>query len=105
MNKIYCLIAAVVLFFGYGIVGTSEHVDEIKQRAPTAISERGWDLLRYEGFNYGSFAAHGGKVWYHVQNTDNHNVQYRVFITMWNGELQFYYDQPEELNRLDVNID
>lgn len=104
MKKVICLLVCVVGLFLYAIIGTAGNVDEIQFRAPDAISERGWDLLRYEGFQYGSFDKHGGKVWYHVRNTDNHNVQYRVHVTLWSDELQFYYNQPEELNRLNVNL-
>lgn len=88
----------------YGSIGTSTRVDEIKNRAPAAMVERGWDILRYEGYQLGSFSRHGGRVWYHVRNHDNHDIQYRVYITLWGGELHFVYGAPEELSRVDLNI-
>ncbi len=92
------------IFISYAFIGTGHHVDEIKEKAPAEISKRGWEIMRYEGFEYGSFRTNGGKVWYHVRNSDNNNIQYRVFISMWNGELQFYYKDPEKLERSEINI-
>lgn len=88
----------------YGLVGTGTKVDEIKTEAPIAIEKRGWKILRYEGYQWGSFAKHGGKVWYHVCNSDNPNIQYRVHVTKWGGELHFYYNEPETLQRVNANI-
>ena len=96
--------AIIVLFLGYAMIGTSERVDEIKAKAPGDIATRNWEIMRYEGWEYGSFANHGGKVWYHVRNKDNHNIQYRVFITLWGGELHYRYGAPEKLDRFNVNI-
>lgn len=99
--SIMCIMI-VVSVIGYSIIGTPCRVDKIKQLAPQAMKERGWKILRYEGFEYGSWATHGGKVWYHVANIDNPNIQYRVFLTLWGDELQFYYGEPEKLNRLQI---
>jgi len=104
MIKVIAAIAGI-LFTAYTVVGTNENVDEIKRRAPDEVAARNWEILRYEGWQYGSFSNHGGKVWYHVQNKDNHNIQYRVFVTMWDGELQYTYGQPEKLERLQATID
>ena len=67
------------------------------------MAERNWKILRYEGYQYGSWYNHGGKVWYHVANIDNPNIQYRVYITIWDGELQYNYNGPEQLSRIDLN--
>lgn len=96
------LIFGVVLLLGYTIIGTSGNVEEIKRRVPLEIKEHGWEILRYEGFQYGSWEKHGGKCWYHVKNIDNPNIQYRVNVSLWNGELQWYYGKPESLSRIDV---
>jgi len=92
-----------ILFMGYTIVGTDNKVSEIKKKAPQEMAQRNWKILRYEGFEYGSWNRHGGKVWYHVCNIDNPNIQYRVNVSIWNGELQWYYGKPEELQRIEVN--
>lgn len=94
---------SLVAAFIYTVVGTRGNVDEIKMLAPAEIASKNWEILRYEGFQYGSFMKHGGKVWYHVANKDNKNIQYRVHITMWDGELQYYYSEPEKLNRVSIN--
>jgi hypothetical protein len=97
-------IAAIILLSGYTIIGTSERVEEIKARAPLEMGQRNWTILRYEGFQYGSWDTHGGKCWYHVANTDNRSIQYRVSVSLWGDELQYYYTSPEKLQRFDVNI-
>jgi len=94
----------LALFLMYAIVGTSERVDEIKAMAPENIASRNWEIMRYEGWEFGSFGNHGGKVWYHVRNKDNRSIQYRVCITLWGGELHYRYGAPEKLDRVDVNI-
>lgn len=93
---------ALIILILYTVFGTSGRVEAIKKKAPQEIAERHWKILRYEGFQYGSWQNHGGKVWYHVANTDNPSIQYRVCITMWNGELQYHYGNPETLNRVEV---
>ncbi len=105
MNNIKAnsLIGVIILFFLYGIIGVGTRVNEIKLKAPGEMVKRNWKILRYEGYNYGSFCYHGGKVWYHVANIDNPNIQYRVYITLWNEELQFHYDEPEKLIRAELN--
>jgi len=98
------LVAGAISIVAYTLIGTNGNVDVIKQKAPQAIIERGWELMRYEGYQYGSWSKHGGKVWYHVRDKQNPNIQYRVHVTMWNNELQFYYREPEQLSRVQVNL-
>jgi hypothetical protein len=98
------ILGSIILCFLYMVIGTGERIDEIKTRAPQEIKERNWEILRYEGWQYGSFFNHGGKVWYHVRNTDDHDIQYRVYVTLWGGELHYYYKQPEILERNNVKV-
>jgi len=98
------VITAVVVLIGYSIIGTDGKVDTIREKAPLEMEERNWKIIRYEGFQYGSWGRHGGMVWYHVANIDNPNIQYRVFVTMWDGELQWHYGEPERLERLEVEF-
>lgn len=98
------LAICLLVLLGYGFVGTCGDVEKIKQMAPPAIEERGWEILRYEGWQYGSFSNHGGRVWYHVRNKDDHSIQYRVNITYWGGELHFHYGKPETLSRVNVDV-
>lgn len=97
-------IGAIIALITYTVIGTSGNVDEIKRRVPLEIPQRNWTILRYEGYEYGSWNIHGGRVWYHVCNTDNTNIQYRVGVALWNNELQWYYKEPEILNRTEIKI-
>ena len=95
----------LLAIFVYGAVGTEGRVDKIKKLAITDISSRGWDILRYEGYQRGSFGEHGGRVWYHVANKDDKSIQYRIYITLWGGELHYSYGAPEKLNRINISGD
>lgn len=94
----------ICVFIGYTAIGTKGNIEEIKRIAPAAIEDRNWEIMRTEGWQYGSWAQHGGRVWYHVKDADNDNIQYRVQVTLWDGELQFYYGAPEQLSRFQVEV-
>ena len=100
---IWAIIIILLTLFGYTIVGTCGRVEDIKRLAPAEMAKRNWKILRYEGFQYGSWGEHGGKVWYHVANIDNPQVQYRVYVTIWGDELQYHYHAPEVLHRVDLD--
>ena len=101
--KTVIFFALIVLVIAYSIIGTSGNVEQIKSMVPSDMTKRNWTIMRYEGYGFGSFAKHGGKVWYHVEDDAVINTYYRVHITLWNGELQYYYNKPETLNRIDVS--
>ena len=99
---IVCFLAALS---AYSIIGVGTRVNTIKQMVtPQVMAERNWKILRYEGFQYGSWMRHGGVCWYHVVNIDNPNIQYRVQVSLWGDELQWWYGQPETLNRVSMNL-
>ncbi len=105
-NAIKCVIATIVLsVFAYTVVGVGTRVDAIKEMAPAEMEARNWEVIRYEGFQYGSWDKHGGKVWYHLKDKSKDDIFYRVCVTMWDNELQYYYGDPEQYTKIDVNID
>ena len=93
---------AIVLLLLYTCIGSDKNVTILKERAEIEIPKRNWKILRYEGYKYGSWSRHGGTVWYHVANVDNPDIQYRVAISLWNNELQYYYNEPEVLSRIQI---
>lgn len=104
-NLAKAAVVTVALASGYTIFGTQGDIEYIKAEAPKQMQERGWEIVRYEGWQRGSWAKHGGKVWYHVKNVNNDNIQYRVHVAEWGGELHYYYNKPEVLSRIDVKVD
>lgn len=100
--KIKILITATVILIAYSIIGSGENVPLIKIEAPKHMAERNWKILRYEGYTWGSWMTHGGYCWYHVCNIDNPDIQYRVRVSSWRGELQFWYNEPERLFRANI---
>jgi hypothetical protein len=106
LEKIYVVLVSIVILplCIYTCVGTSSRVEQIKSMAPKVIAERNWKIIRYEGWQYGSWEHHGGKVWYQVCESNDSNIQYRTFATLWNGELHFSYGAPIVLSRVNVNL-
>ena len=100
-SSVLMMIVFVVLI--YSVIGTSGRVDEIKRMAPKEMADRNWKVLRYEGYQHGSWGNHGGKVWYHVKDLVHSNTYYRVYLTLWDGEVHFHYGQPEKLERLNFD--
>lgn len=96
------IVLLIIAFFYYAIVGTHGNIEAIRATAPSEIPDRGWEIMRDEGYQYGSFGKHGGRVWYHVRNIDDHSIQYRVQVTMWDGKLEYWYKDPEKLSRFNV---
>jgi hypothetical protein len=86
----------------YSLVGTEGRVSEIKERAIKEIPETGWNILRYQGYQRGSWARHGGKVWYHVENADNPSNRYNIYVTLWRGKLRYHYGSPDTKNRMGI---
>lgn len=103
MKSIIATLAVIVALLGYSTIGTGTRVDEIKAEAKESIESRGWKILRYEGYQWGSWAQHGGRVWYHVADVKDPSIQYRIFITKRGGELHYWYKNPEPLSRININ--
>lgn len=103
-KSLIILSIALMSICQYGIIGTSGNVERIKTLIEPAMQERGWKIIRYDGYQWGSFKRHGGTCWYHVCNKNNNNIQYQVGVSLWGDELQFWYGEPETLNRVDLKI-
>ena len=97
-----CFICLLFSFIYYSVVGTDGNIDKIRSLAPVEIPLRGWEILREEGYQYGNFGKHGGYIWYHVRNTGDHSIQYRVRVTLWKGRLEYWYGAPEKLSRMNI---
>ena len=84
---------AVICLLSYTVIGTDGNVDSIRHKAPSELEKRHLKILLYDGFEYGSWCNNGGKVFYHVANTETPSIQFRVAVTMWRDKLQFSYDK------------
>lgn len=105
LERIMTVITIICIFglITYSLVGTSGNIELIKSKAPEDMEKRNWRILRYEGYSFDSWGDHGGGVWYHVANVDNPDVQYRVYVTMWNDELQYHYGGPEKYQIIHIH--
>lgn len=106
LNQILMFLVTLLLLtiLAYTIIGTSTKVNKIKKLVPLDVKKRGWNIMRYEGYEYGSWSHDGGIVWYHVCDTINTNIQYRVKVCLFNDELQYYYGKPEFSERMQIEI-
>lgn len=104
MKTILLLFLVAIPLITYSIVGTEERVSKLKILAPKELEARNFNILRYEGYERGSWCYHGGKVWYHVEEKTNPNIRYRIFCTLWNNEVHLYYAYTENINNLQVKI-
>lgn len=104
MKNITLIFLALCVVTIYSCVGTGGNIARIRQMAPSGMPERNWKILRYEGYQLDSWGRHGGVCWYHVANIDNPNIQYRVMVSLKGDELQYWYGQPEKLDRVEANI-
>lgn len=98
-------VLSIVLLLAYTIFGTEGRVADIKRGAEQRIQAAGFNVLRYEGYQRGSWCNHGGKAWYQVQESTNPNIRYRVYVTLWNGELMLTYGPAENVSNLQVKVD
>lgn len=98
------IIVSIIGIVAYSLIGTEGRVPEIKNRAPAIIESNGYTILRYEGYQRGSWGEHGGRVWYHVCESTNPNIRYRMFATLWNGEIQFTYGNPEPIWNTQIEV-
>ena len=71
------------------LIGCARNVNTIKARASSRLSEFGYQIVAYEGYQ-GSFID-GGHVWYQVRKkNDRNDVRYTLYLTLWNSELHLY---------------
>ena len=70
---------------------SAKHVPELKAAAPKVWADAGYEVVGYEGFEYGApGAAWGGKVWHIVRRKGDDRVTYHGFITKWGDEYHIY---------------
>lgn len=106
--KLSAILAPLILFgalLTYTVFGVETRIPEIERRAPSELSIDGFVVLRYEGYQRGSWMNHGGKAWYHVAESTNPNVRYRVCVTLWGGQLQLCYGHSEAISDVEVRYE
>ncbi len=94
MYKIKMLGFFVVLMFS--LVGCSSNNQEyVKERAQKIWKQQGFEIVAYEGFNWGIWGCfgseHGGaNVWYRLKKTPDNGLTYSGYLKRWGDEIHVY---------------
>lgn len=86
------LLAALALALCSAFAGCTAHkVEEIKKAAPQVWGDAGFEIVGYEGYQYGTLGpTWGGKVWHIVRRKGGDRVTYHGFICKWGDEYHIY---------------
>ncbi len=70
---------------------SAKHVPEIKANAEKTLAAAGYEIIGYEGFQYGGPGGNwGGKVWYIVRRQGDNRVTYDACLSKWGDEYHIY---------------
>ena len=74
-----------------GVAGCSKkHVPVIKANAVATWRQAGFEIIGYEGYEYGSMGQWGGAVWYIVKKVPDNGITYRGSLSKWGDEYHIY---------------
>ena len=105
MDKLLAvLIIGSIAFFA---IGTPFNKEYVKERAPDKWAAQGYEVIDYEGFQWGiGIGPYGGaKVWHRLKRVPDNGRTYSGYINRWGDELQVYGPHVnDEGAQLNVNI-
>lgn len=90
MIKIIVLVAVILQCIG---CYCSANLEEVKKVAPEKWRQQGFEIIDYEGFEYGLWfgGSYGGAyVWHRLKKIPDNGITYSGHIQMWGGEPQVY---------------
>ena len=88
--KKYLILVAVLALTGC----SSSNLDETKKNAKKAWGDMGFNVIGYEGYQYGfgivGVKFGGAKVWYTLEKKGNTNTVYSGYLQRWGNEYHMY---------------
>lgn len=72
---------------------SSGNLDYVKAHAPEKWKQQGFDIVDYEGFQWGfwGIGQYGGAhVWYRLRKIPDNGITYSGYIQRWGDELHVY---------------
>lgn len=66
---------------------------EMKQAAPVKWKQQGFEVVDYEGFQWGLWLGGsfgGAKVWHRLKKIPDNGVTYSGFVQKWGDEIHVY---------------
>lgn len=85
MNRFKWVWLVMVMLVAF--VGCTRNIPEIKSVADAYFKNMGWEVLGYEGYQWGLW---GGKAWYLVRDPSIPDARYSVFLIKRGGEIHLY---------------
>lgn len=86
MKNLPLIVLAIAMLVGC----SAKHVPAIKAAAPKVFQQAGFEIIGYEGFNYGSGGQWGGCVWYSLRRIPDNGILYDACIAKWGDEFHIY---------------
>lgn len=85
------VLVGCVLFFA---IGSSGNLSWVKERAEEKWQAQGFDVVDYEGYQFGSggygLPYGGAKVWYRLVKRPDNGITYSGCLVRWGDELHVY---------------
>ena len=92
--------AFIIAFLLWFPIGSSSNLDWVKQRADKTWKEQGFEIVAYEGFQWGmgGFGTPygGAKVWYRLRKVPDNGLTYSGLLQRWGDEVHVYGPEHAE---------
>lgn len=89
LTTITVLTGIVILSFG-----CSSNVDYIKEHAPAKWKSQGFEVVDYEGFQWGfgivGTSYGGAAVWHRLKKIPDNDITYSGYLKRWGNEIHVY---------------
>jgi hypothetical protein len=69
---------------------SNKYVPDIKDHAALTWKQAGFEIIGYEGYNYGGPSTWGGEVWYTLRRIPDNGIIYDGCISKWDDEYHIY---------------
>jgi len=88
MKQLICIIIIILCLTGCGY----GNLDYIKDRADERWSSMGFEIVGYDGFQWGmGLGTYGGaRVWYVLKKSPDNGVLYSGYLSRWGEEIHMY---------------
>ena len=87
--KIFTVLAVSILLASC----SSMKLEDVKSHAPKVWQSNGWDVIGYEGYQWGKlgpFGYGGANVWHRLRRIPNDGFTYSGYIQKWGDEYHIY---------------
>ena len=84
-ESIFIILTLFLSIIGWNVTAYRD-VDYLKEKSPSFLKERGFNVTSYDGYEGNIFL--GGLTWYQVR--DDENYLYVLATSEWRGEIMIY---------------